>query len=329
MRRRQFITLLGGAAAGWPLVVRAQQADRVRRIGVMMALLEHDPEARTRIRMFQDALQQAGWSVNGNVRIDYRFNAGDRDVARKQAMELVALGPDVILAHASTALLSLKQATRSIPIVFVQVIDPVGNAFVESLERPGGNITGFSSFEYSIAGNWLELLKAVAPRVTRVAVIRDAALPAGVGQMAAAQAVAQSTGVELQPIGMRNMAEIERGIGALAREPNGGLIVTASSAAAIHRRRIIVLAARHRLPAIYFYRYFIKVGGLISYGPDLHDQYRRAAGYVDRILKGEKPADLPVQAPTKYELVINLKTAKALGLEVPDRLLVAADEVIE
>ena len=329
MRRRQFITLLGGAAAGWPLVVRAQQADRVRRIGVMMALLEHDPEARARIRVFQDALQQTGWSVNGNVRIDYRFNAGDRDVARNQAMELVALGPDVILAHASTALLSLKQATRSIPIVFVQVIDPVGNAFVESLERPGGNITGFSSFEYSIAGNWLELLKAVAPRVTRVAVIRDAALPTGIGQMAAAQAVAQSTGVELQPIGMRNMAEIERGIGALAREPNGGLIVTASSAAAIHRRRIIVLAARHRLPAIYFYRYFIKVGGLISYGPDLHDQYRRAAGYVDRILKGEKSADLPVQAPTKYELVINLKTAKALGLEVPDRLLVAADEVIE
>jgi putative ABC transport system substrate-binding protein len=329
MRRRAFITLLGGAAAAWPFVVRAQQADRVRRIGVMMALLEHDPEARARIRVFQDALQQAGWSVNGNVRIDYRFNAGDRDVARKQAMELVALGPDVILAHASTALLSLKQATRSIPIVFVQVIDPVGNAFVESLERPGGNITGFSSFEYSIAGNWLELLKAVAPRVTRVAVIRDAALPAGVGQMAAAQAVAQSTGVELQPIGIRNMAEIERGIGALAREPNGGLIVTASSAAAIHRRRIIVLAARHRLPAIYFYRYFIKVGGLISYGPDLHDQYRRAAGYVDRILKGEKPADLPVQAPTKYELVINLKTAKALGLDVPPTLLARADEVIE
>ena len=329
MRRRKFIAVLGGAAAGWPLVVRAQQADRVRRIGVMMALLEHDPEARARIRVFQDALQQAGWSVNDNVRIDYRFNAGDRDVARKQAMELVALGPDVILAHASTALLSLKQATRRIPIVFVQVIDPVGNAFVESLERPGENITGFSSFEYSIAGNWLELLKAVAPRITRVAVIRDAALPAGVGQMAAAQAVAQSTGVELQPIGMRNMAEIERGIGALAREPNGGLIVTASSAAAIHRRRIIVLAARHRLPAIYFYRYFIKVGGLISYGPDLHDQYRRAAGYVDRILKGEKPADLPVQAPTKYELVINLKTAKALGLEVPPTLLARADEVIE
>jgi putative ABC transport system substrate-binding protein len=329
MRRRAFITLLGGAAAAWPFVVRAQQADRVRRIGVMMALLEHDPEARARIQVLQDALQQAGWSVNGNVRIDYRFNAGDRDVARKQAMELVALGPDVILAHASAALLSLKHATRSIPIVFVQVIDPVGNAFVESLERPGGNITGFSSFEYSIAGNWLELLKAVAPRVTRVAVIRDAALPAGVGQMAAAQAVAQSTGVELQPIGIRNMAEIERGIGALAREPNGGLIVTASSAAAIHRRRIIVLAARHRLPAIYFYRYFIKVGGLISYGPDLHDQYRRAAGYVDRILKGEKPADLPVQAPTKYELVINLKTAKALGLDVPPTLLARADEVIE
>ena len=327
--RREFITLIGGAAAAWPLVVRAQQADRVRRIGVMMALLEHDPEARARIQVFQDALQQAGWSVNGNVRIDYRFNAGDRDVARKQAMELVALGLDVILAHASTALLSLKQATRSIPIVFVQVIDPAGNAFVESLERPGGNMTGFSSFEYSIAGNWLELLKAVAPRVTRVAVIRDAALPAGVGQMAAAQAVAQSTGVELQPIGMRNMAEIERGIDALAREPNGGLIVTASSAAAIHRRRIIVLAARHRLPAIYFYRYFIKVGGLISYGPDLHDQYRRAAGYVDRILKGEKPADLPVQAPTKYELVINLKTAKALGLKVPPQLLARADEVIE
>ena len=333
MKRREFISLLGGAAAAssvaWPIAGRAQQGDRVRRIGVLMALLEHDPEAGARMKVFREALANAGWGADV-VKFDYRFSPGDPAVVRKQAAELVALAPDVILAHSSASLAPLQQATRTIPVVFVQVADPVAGGFVESVARPGRNITGFTSFEYPIAGAWLELIKTIAPRVARVAVIRDTAVPTGAGQMAAAQAMAQSMGgVELRPVGMRNTSEIERGITALAREPDGGLIVTASSAAMILGERIIALAARHRLPAIYFHRSFARIGGLISHGPDIHDQYRRAAGYVDRILKGEQPAELPVQAPAKYETVINLKTAKTLGLDVPPALRARADELIE
>ena len=333
MKRRDLLSLIGGAAAAsavsWPLAARAQQGERTRRIGVLMALLEHDPEAGARMKVFREALAQAGWSAEG-LKIDYRFSAGDPAEIRKQAAELVALAPDAILAHSAAALSPLRQATRTIPIVFVQVPDPVAAGFVDSLARPGGNITGFTSFDYSIAGTWLELLKTIAPRVARVAVIRDAALPTGVGQMDAAQAMAQSMGgVELRPVGMRNVTEVERGIGALAGQPNGGLIVTASAAAMILGERIIPLAARHRLPAIYFYRAFARAGGLISHGPDVHDQYRRAAGYVGRILKGEPPAELPVEPPVKFETVINLKTARALGLDVPPTLRARAHEVIE
>jgi putative ABC transport system substrate-binding protein len=328
MRRREFISLLGGAAA-WPLGARAQQAERMRRIGVIMNLAEHDPEGQARVGAFRDGLQQLGWTVGRNVRIDIRWEGADADRARRYAAELVTLAPDAILASAAPAVEALQQVTRTVPIVFVTVIDPVSAGFVESLARPGGNTTGFINFEFGISGKWLELLKEIAPRVTRVAVLRDLALAAGSGLLGAIQAVAPSFGVELSPIGVRDAGEIERAVAAFARGSNGGLIVTGSPLAAVHRDLIVTLAGRHRLPSVYPFRYFVTAGGLISYGPDTIDQSRRAAGYVDRILKGEKPADLPVQTPTKYELVINVKTAKALGLDVPPMLLARADEVIE
>jgi putative tryptophan/tyrosine transport system substrate-binding protein len=323
--RREFITLLGGAAA-WPLAARALQ--RMRRIGVLMVLPADDPEAQARLTSFVQGLQQLGWTVGQNVRVDYRWGRSNADALRNAA-ELVALAPDVILAHSSSAVAPLLQATRTVPIVFTIVADPVGAGMVASLARPGGNATGFTNFEYAISGKWLELLKEMAPAVTRAAVLRESAIAAGPAQFAAIQAVAPSLGVELRPVDVRDSGEIERAVSAFAQGSNGGLIVTGSSAAAIHRALIIGLAARHRLPAVYNGRYYVAGGGLTSYGPDYVDQFRRAAGYVDRILKGESPADLPVQAPTKYELVINLKTAKALGLTVPPTLLARADEVIE
>jgi len=327
VRRREFITLLGGAAA-WPLAARAQQGKPMRRIGVLMNLAIDDSEGQTRITAFVQGLQQLDWSVGSNLRIDYRWGAGDAERFRRYAAELVALAPDVILASGATVT-ALQQVTRTIPIVFAQVTDPVGLGVVESLARPGSNATGFTPSEFGISAKWLELLKEVAPGVTRAAVLRDPIVTAGPAQLAAIQGVAPSFGVELKPVDIRDRSAIERALASFARSPNGGLIVTVTPAAAVHRHLIITLAARHRLPAVYGYRYFVMDGGLISYGPDTIDQYRQAAGYVDRILKGEKPADLPVQAPTKYELVINLKTAKALGLEVPPTLLARADEVIE
>ena len=328
MKRRQFITILGGAAA-WPLAARAQQSERMRRIGVLMNLAADDPEAQVRLAAFHQGLQELGWTVGRNLRIDTRWGAGDADRYRRYSTELVALAPDVILAASGAIVPWLLQATRSVPIVFAQVPDPVGAGFVESLAHPGGNITGFTNFEFSIGGKLLELLKEIAPRVTRAAVLRDAADPAGVGQWGAIQTAAPSLGLELRVVDVRDAGEIERSITAFARGSNGGMIVTGSAPTAIHRDLIITLAARHRLPSVYAYRYHATSGGLISYGPETIDQYRRAAGYVDRIFRGEKPADLPVQAPTKYELVINLKTAKALGLDVPPTLLARADEVIE
>jgi ABC-type uncharacterized transport system substrate-binding protein len=329
MRRREFITLLGSGVAGWPLAARAQQPERVRRVGVLMNLAADDAEGQARIAAFLQGLQQLSWIDGGNVRVDTRWAAGKADDARKYAAELVALAPDVILAAGSAMAGPLLQATTTVPIVFVYTPDPVGAGFVDSLARPGGNATGFTLFEYGISGKWLELLKEIAPGVARVAVLRDAAIAAGAGQLGAIQSVAPSFGVELTPIGLRDAPEIERAVTAFARSSNGGLILTASTLAGVHRNLVVTLAARHKLPAVYYERYFIAAGGLISYGPDLVDQLRRAAGYVDRILRGEKPADLPVQAPTKYELVINMKTAKALGLTVPDTLLARADEVIE
>jgi putative tryptophan/tyrosine transport system substrate-binding protein len=329
MRRREFVTMLGGAAA-WPLVTRAQQGERVRRIGMLMASTADDPEYQARIAAFQQGLQQLGWSDGRNVRIDARWATTKPEDIRRHAAELVALAPDVLVSGTGTATVApLLQATRTVPIVFVVVIDPVGAGFVASLARPGGNATGFTMFEYGISGKWLELLKEIAPRVTRAAVLRDPAIASGIGQFAAVQAVAPSVGVELSPIDVRDADEIERAVTAFARSSSGGMMVTASALATRHRDLIIALAARLQLPAVYASRFFVTGGGLISYGPDLVDQYRRAAGYVDRILKGEKPADLPVQAPTKYELAINLKTAKALGLAVPQSLLASADEVIE
>jgi putative ABC transport system substrate-binding protein len=327
IRRRDFITLLGGAAA-WPVAVRAQQNDRIRRIGVFMNLPADDPEGQARNTAFVQVLQQLGWTDGRNARIDTRWGT-DAGSTRKYAAELVALAPDVILASASTATSALQQTTRTVPIVFVTVIDPVGAGYVESLARPGGNLTGFSLFEYGLSGKWLELLKEIAPGVTRVAVLRDTAVGSGVGQYAIIQAVAPSLGVELRPIDMRDAGEIERAVAAFAHVPNSGLIIVGAPSLVVHRNLIITLAARYRLPAIYPFRYHVTSGGLISYGPDSIDPYRRAAGYVDRILKGERPVDLPVQAPTKYKLTINLKTAKALGLDVPTSLLARADEVIE
>jgi putative ABC transport system substrate-binding protein len=308
--RREFIALIGGAAAAWPLAARAQQPERMRRIGVLMSLAADDPEALARITAFVQGLQQLGWTDGRNVRIDARWAAGNADNFRKYAAELVALAPDGILATSTQAVAALQQATHTVPIVFASVIDPVGGGFVDSLARPGGNITGFTLFEYGLSGKWPELLKQIAPSVTRAAVLRDATITTSVGQFAVIQAVAPSLGVELSPAGVRDAGEIERGVTTFARGSNGGLIVTGSLLAVVHRDLIIALAARHRLPAIYPYRYFATSGGLISYGPDSIDPYRRAAAYVDRILKGEKPADLPVQAPTKYELVINLRTRR-------------------
>src|SRR5262245_21197744 len=328
MRRRAFITLLGGAAA-WPLAARAQQRERMRRIGVLMSLAADDPESPVRLTAFVQALQELGWTDGRNVRIDTRWGSGDADRIRISVAELVALAPDVILAVGGTVVGPLLQATRTVPIVFTQTADPVGAGFVASLARPGGNATGFTLFEFGTSTKWLELLKEIAPGVTRAAVIRDAAIPAGVGQFAVIQAAASSFGVELRAVDARESGEIERAVTALARERHGGLIVTATAVAVAHRDQIVALAAQHKLPAVYFQRFFVNAGGLISYGPDSIDPHRRAAGYVDRILKGEKPADLPVQAPTKYELAINLKTAKALGLDVPATLLARADEVIE
>jgi putative ABC transport system substrate-binding protein len=327
MRRREFIALLGGAAA-WPLAAHAQQSDPMRRIGVLQILEEDDPETVARHAAFEHALQALGWTVGRNVRIDYRSAKGDANQLRKYATELIALEPDVILTGGSISIAPVLRATRTIPIVFVQVVDPVGGGLVESLARPGGNATGFTSYEYSLSAKWLELLKEIAPPVTRVAVIRDPTQAAGIGQFAVIQAAGPSLGVELRPINAPDKTEIERGIAAFARSANGGMIVIPGGTAA-NRNLIVPLAARHRLPAVYPYRYWVTDGGLISYGPNTIDYYRRAAGYVDRILKGEKPADLPVQAPTKYELVINLKTAKTLGLDVPPALLARADEVIE
>jgi ABC-type uncharacterized transport system substrate-binding protein len=329
VKRREFITLLGGAAAGWPLTARAQQPERMRRVGVLMSTTADDPEGQARHDVLLQGLQESGWSVGRNARIDYRWAGGDAELIRKYAAELVALAPDVILTTGTPATAALQQLTRSVPIIFVQVPDPVSSGFVESLARPGGNVTGFTTFEFGMSGKWLELLKEIAPGLTRVAVLRDLAVAAGSLQLGAIQAVAPSFGVELSPVDVRNADEIERAVTAFARSSNGGLIVTGSTPALVHRDLIVTLAARHRLPAVYAYRYFVTAGGLISYGPDSIDPFRRAAAYVDRILKGEKPADLPVQAPTKFELVINLKTAKALGLEIPPTVLARADEVIE
>ena len=328
MRRREFITLVGGAAA-WPMVARAQQPERPRRIGVLMNRTAEDPETSSFVGAFAQGLAELGWTIGRNVRIEYRWGANDADLDRIYAPDLVALAPDVILAAGTVSVAALQRVTRTLPIVFVTVADPVGAGFVDSLARPGGNTTGFTLFEYSLSGKWLELLKQIAPGVTRVAVLRDPANPAGSTQFAAIQAVAQSLGVEVSPVSVRDAGEIERAVTAFARSANGGLIVTGSASATRYGETIIKLAARHKLPAVYPNRFSILAGGLICYGPDRIDMYRRAAGYIDRILKGEKPADLPVQAPTKYELVINLKTAKALGLTVPHSLLARADEVIE
>jgi putative tryptophan/tyrosine transport system substrate-binding protein len=329
MKRREFITLFGGAAAAWPLAAHAQQTERMRRIGVLMNVAADDPEAQARNVAFLQGLHELGWTDGRDVRIDYRWAAGDADRLRRYAAELVALAPDVVLASGTSTVGPLQRASGTVPIVFAGVADPIGAGFVNSMARPGGNATGFISFEYVLSGKWLELLKQIAPGVTRVAVLRDPEISGGTGQFGAIQSVAPSFGVELSPINVRDAGEIERAIAAFARSSNGGLILTASGLAFVHRDLIIALAARHKLPTIYYYRIFVSAGGLVSYGPDPHNQYRLAASYVDRILKGEKPADLPVQAPTKLELAINLKTAKALGLEVPPTLLARADEVIE
>jgi putative tryptophan/tyrosine transport system substrate-binding protein len=328
VKRRAFITLLGGAAA-WPLAARAQQGERMRRIGVLLPAAADDAEFQARVGAFLQGLALLGWTIGRNVRIDTRWATTNAAEIRRHAAELAALAPDVILASGTSTVGPLLQATRTVPIVFPNMGDPVGGGFVDSLARPGGNATGFMSYEYTLSGKWLELLKEIAPGVTRAAVIRDAAVSIGPAQFGVIQAVAPSLRVEVNPINMRDAGEIERAIAAFAGSPNGGLIVTASALAIAHRDLIVTLAARHKLPAVYPYRFFVTNGGLISYGPDFTDQFRRAAGYVDRILKGEKPADLPVQAPTKYELVINLKTAKALNLEIPPTLLARADEVIE
>ena len=327
MRRREFLGILGCAAA-WPIARRRNTAERVRRVGILNILGADDPEAKARTEVFEQTLQQLGWTVGRDLKIEIRKVGGDLDSLRRYAAELVALTPDVILSVGSVTVAPLQQATRTIPIVFVNVPDPVGAGFVQSMAHPGGNITGFSNFEYSISGKWAELLKQIAPNVTRALVFRDPTSAAGIGQFAAIRSVAQSLGVELTPLNVHDTDEIEHTVAAFARSGNGGVIVTPGGTAA-HRKLIISLAARYKLPSVYPYRYYAVDGGLISYGPNTHDPLRRAAGYVDRILKGEKPADMPVQAPTKYELIINLKTAKALGLTIPQSLLATADEVIE
>jgi putative tryptophan/tyrosine transport system substrate-binding protein len=328
MRRREFITLLGGATA-WPLAARAQQPERMRRIGVLVGGRITDPVSKSQSAALLQGLQQLGWTDGRNIRIDYRWGDGNADDIRKYSAELSSLAPDVMLVAGTAAVGPLLQAAPTVPVVFVNLPDPVGAGYVKSLARPGGNVTGFTNFEYGLSVKWLELLKEVAPSVTRVAVLRDPALTAGTAQFAAIQAVAPSLGVEVSPIDVRNAAEIEHAVAAFARSSNGGLIATQSASALVHRGLILTLAARHKLPAVFVNRFWVADGGLMSYGVNVANEFRRAAGYVDRILKGEKPADLPVQAPTGYELLINLKTAKALGLEVPASLLARADEVIE
>jgi ABC-type uncharacterized transport system substrate-binding protein len=328
VKRRTFITLLGGAAA-WPIAARAQQRERMRRIVIFLNAAADDPRYQPWIGAFLQALALLGWTIGRNGQIDTRWSGVNAAETRRLAAELAALAPDVILAHGSSTVGPLLQATRTVPIVFPVAADPVGAGFVDSLARPGGNVTGFMEFEYAQSGKWLELLKEMVPGMTRAAVLRDTSQGSATSQFAAIQAVAPSLKVEVTPIGLRDTAEIERVVAAFARAPNGGLIVTAGAATVHHANLIVTLAARHKLPAVYNERSFVAAGGLMCYGPDFIDKYRRAAGYVDRILKGEKPADLPVQAPIKYELAINLKTAKTLGLTVPDTLLARADEVIE
>jgi putative ABC transport system substrate-binding protein len=329
MRRREFITLLAGAAVTWPLAARAQQGERMRRVGIILPVAADDLDFQAFVAAFLQGLGQLGWTVGRNMRIDTRWATADAATIRRHAAELAVLAPDVILAHGAGTVGPLLQATRTVPIVFPIIADPVGAGFVDSLARPGGNVTGFMNFEYGMGGKWLELLKEIAPSVTRAAIIRDTANPAGIAVFGIIQAMAPSLGVEVSPINMRDAGEIERSVAGFARILNGGLVVTPSAPSLLHRELIVTLAARYKLPAVYPERTFLAGGGLVSYGADFIDQYRRAASYVDRILKGEKPAELPVQAPTKYELVINLKTAKALGLNVPPAMLARADEVIE
>src|SRR5262245_5896193 len=328
LRRRQFVTLLGGAAAAWPIAARAQRAEKTRRIGVLMTTAAGDPEGQARIAAFLQGLQPLGWTVGVNVQIDIRF-AVEPERIRQEGAQLTALAPDIVLANSSAGIGAMLQATRTIPIVFAVVADPVGAGFVNSLSRPGGNATGFTNFEYGISGKWLELLKELRPGLKRVAVIRDPTTAVALGQFGAMQGVAPSLGVEVTPVNLANAGEIEQAIAAFSRHADGGLVIFGGPLILAHRDLVIALAVKHRLPAVYPQRFFAAAGGLISYGPDFLDQFRRAAGYVDRILKGEKPSDLPVQVPTKYDLVINLKTAKALGIEVPQTLLARADEVIE
>jgi putative ABC transport system substrate-binding protein len=329
VKRREFITLLGGAATAWPLAARAQQPERMRRIGVLMNRAPQNPEGQDRLAAFHQGLQELGWGIGRNVRIETRWSEDIADESVKQAAGLVALAPDIVLASGTLAVTALQRISRTLPIVFAAVGDPVGAGIVDSLAHPGGNATGFMLYEFNFSAKYLELLKEIAPRVTRVAIIRNAANPTGIGQFGALQNAAQLLGVAASPINVRDAREIEHSVEAFARSPNGGLVVTQSASATVYRDVIIAVAARHKLPAVYALRYNATGGGLISYGPDVVDQFRQAAAYVDRVLKGEKPADLPVQAPTKYELVINLKTANALGLTVPDSLLARADEVIE
>jgi putative ABC transport system substrate-binding protein len=328
VNRRDFISLLGGAAA-WPRAARAQQGERTRRIAIIMPATADDPVWQARLGAFLQGLALLGWTIGRNAHIDIRWGTPNISELRRQVAEMAALAPDVILAGGASTMGPLMEAVRTVPIVFTLGNDPVGSGYVDSLARPGGNITGFMSYEFSIAGKWLELLKEIAPGVTRVAVLRDASQAFATSLFAAMQAVAPSLGVEVIPVNLRNAAEIERSVESFARSPNGGLIPVSSAAAVRHRDLIIALAARHKLPAVYWERFFVTAGGLVSYGPDLVDQFRQAAGYVARILKGEKAADLPVQASTRYELAINLKTAKALGLTVPPTVLARADEVIE
>jgi putative tryptophan/tyrosine transport system substrate-binding protein len=329
MRRRDFIVGLGGAVAMWPVVAGSQQSGPMRRIGALISYPANDPEQLARIAAFEQGLQESGWTVGRNVQIDYRFVAGEVERYRTYAADLVALAPDILFAADSPSVAALQQATRTLPIVFGAVTDPVGAGYIANLAQPGGNTTGFAGDEYSLSGKRLQLLRQIAPHVTRIAVFRDPSVALGIGQFAAVQGAAPSFGVEVSPLDMRDAGEIERSMAAFALRPNGGLVVTAGAFGSLHRKLIITLAAKHQLPALYPFRFFVTDGGLISFGYDAVDNYRRAAGYVDRILKGEKPADLPVQAPTKFETVINLKTAKALGLTVPETLLATADEVIQ